>query len=78
MLSIGAFIGISRIHIETNMQERLREDNHIRVAQDFIASNFTGTNLLDFYITGPEGKVVNQETLRKLKAFKPRWPSERA
>ena len=69
MLSIGAFIGISRIHIETNMQERLREDNHIRVAQDFIASNFTGTNLLDFYITGPEGKVVNQETLRKLKAF---------
>jgi len=69
LMTAASFVGISRIHIETNMQERLRDDNHIRVAQDFIAANFTGTNLLDFYITGPEGQAVTPEVLRKLRVF---------
>ena len=68
-ISIVSFVGISLIHIETNMQERLREDNHIRVAQDFITKNFTGTNLLDFYVTGPEGEAVTPEVLVKLRDY---------
>ncbi|MBT6490176.1 MAG: MMPL family transporter [Deltaproteobacteria bacterium] len=69
-LIIGVcFYGISKIQIETNLQERLSEDNHIRVAQRFIQDNFSGTNIVDVYLTQKKGDgstLLTPELLQKL------------
>ena len=67
LLTAGAFHGVSLMKIETNMQERLEPDNHIRKAQVFIQEHFAGTNNLDFYLTSPEPEqLLTADNLGKL------------
>lgn len=64
-----SFYGISNIQVETNLQERLSEDNHIRVAQRFIQENFSGTNIVDVYLTknpDDEQTFLTPELLKSL------------
>lgn len=59
---IGAFgiafvlagIGISRLSIETNVVERMGEDNRLRKAAVWFETHFAGTNIVDLYIEAPE------------------------
>lgn len=46
-----SFFGIANIQVETNLQERLSPNNHIRQAQEFIQARFSGTNMLDIYMS---------------------------
>ena len=68
VLTVTALHGISLMKIETNMQERLEEDNHIRKAQRFIQEHFAGTNILDLYLTSDvAGHLLSVENLSRLR-----------
>lgn len=53
-LFILSIVGSSRIRVETNMVERLASDNRIAVANRFIRTNFSGSGLIDVYVSYPE------------------------
>ncbi len=54
ILTVTAIYGLTLIKVETNLQERLEPDNHIRQSQVFIQKHFAGTNVLDVYLTSDE------------------------
>ena len=65
ILAITALYGLTLIKVETNLQERLEPDNHIRQSQAFIQKHFAGTNLIDVYLTAEEpGALLTPESLR--------------
>ena len=78
LLGGTAIYGVTLIRVETNLQERLKPDNHIRKSQVFIKKHFAGTNLLDVYLTAEvPGELVQPSTLKSILNVQKRletWP----
>lgn len=62
--------GASRIHFETDLNQRLRSDNVIRVDERFFKANFGSTATVDIYVEVPETNgMLQPETFSKLVAL---------
>ncbi len=64
-----AFWGISKIEIEASFAQRLSEENHIRVAQRFIAERFASANFLDVYLIAKDDDLLKKERYAQIEAF---------
>jgi hypothetical protein len=53
--------GISQMRIETDLVERLDEDNPVRRAQAYVAEHFVGTNFMDLYVSVEEGDLLDPD-----------------
>ena len=59
--------GMSNIVIDNIMIQMFKEDTQIRKADQFINNNFSGTNILNVMIDGPnKGSLTNPEVLKEM------------
>jgi predicted RND superfamily exporter protein len=70
-LGFATLLGLSiwgslQMNIETNLSERLSEDNHIQRAQRFITDRFVGTNFVELYLTQQEGDWLDPALIAKV------------
>ena len=62
--------GVSQLHIETRMTERLDEDNHVSVDQRWFKENFSAVNMLQLHVdTGKPGGLLEPELNEGLARF---------
>ncbi|MBM7555278.1 efflux RND transporter permease subunit [Halanaerobacter jeridensis] len=67
IIMIASLYGISKVVIDNVMIEMFREDTEIRKADQFINQNFSGTNILNVMIDGPnDGSLTNPEVLKEM------------
>lgn len=70
VIAVISAVGMSRIKVETNLAHRLEPDNHIRVAQRFMAENFVGTNFMDLYLhANGDGDLLDPDTFHAVARF---------
>ncbi|MDF1667632.1 MAG: efflux RND transporter permease subunit, partial [Planctomycetota bacterium] len=62
-----SFYGISKIRVETNLTERLAEDNPARLDQTWFQSRYNGSNFIDIYVEAPKkSKLLDPEWIQTL------------
>ncbi|MGM0501274.1 MAG: efflux RND transporter permease subunit [Bacillota bacterium] len=67
LIVIVSGYGMSKIVIDNIMIEMFKEDTQIRKADNFINDHFSGTNILNIMIKGPEkGSLTNPEVLKDM------------
>ena len=55
VLTALSILGMVLIEFEADLNDRLPEDNHVRVDQRYFESHYIGTSTLDVFITAPDG-----------------------
>ncbi|MGM0370394.1 MAG: MMPL family transporter, partial [Bacillota bacterium] len=71
MIVIISLYGMSKVVIDNVMIEMFREDTAIRKADQFINQKFSGTNILNVMIDGPDdGSLTNPEVLKEIDNLK--------
>ncbi|MCP4156612.1 MAG: cyclic nucleotide-binding domain-containing protein [bacterium] len=66
-----SLVGISRIKFETDIIDRMGEDNQLRVDARYFSKHFDGTNFIDIYIKANKKKgLVNLDTFNRITKFK--------
>ncbi|MFO7819526.1 MAG: MMPL family transporter, partial [Halanaerobacter sp.] len=67
IIVIASLYGISKVVIDNVMIEMFKEDTAIRKADQFINQEFSGTNILNVMIDGPDdGSLTNPEVLKEM------------
>lgn len=62
-----SFYGISKIRVETNLTQRLAEDNPARLDQAWFQSRYNGSNFIDIYVKAPKkSKVLDPDWIQAL------------
>ena len=67
IIVLASLYGMSKVVIDNVMIEMFKEDTQIRKADRFINNNFSGTNILNVMIDGPDkGSLTNPEVLKEM------------
>ena len=71
IIIIASLYGISKVVIDNVMIEMFKEDTEIRKADEFINQNFSGTNILNVMIDGPnKGSLTDPKVLKEMDRLK--------
>ena len=71
IIVIVSLYGMSKVVIDNVMIEMFKEDTQIRKADQFINDKFSGTNILNVMIEGPDkGSLTNPEVLKEMDQLK--------
>lgn len=70
LLGVMVF-GLSRLHIETDLNKRFAEDNPIRIDEKYFEKHFVGSNFLEIFIEAPEDDgLLDPEVFARMTTFK--------
>ena len=68
---LGFFsVGLARLHIETDLNQRFDENNSIRIDEKYFEEHFAGSNFLEIFIEVPEDEgLLNPDVFTRVAAF---------
>jgi len=72
-VAVASAVGLSRLHVETQISGRLAEDHRLRQDERYLRAHFAGTNTVEVYVDAPEaGGLLEPALLGRIADFQER------